>query len=328
MAEPVRQWLVEEGIAEHRAIRLSGGRIAEAAISWPDRLNPGSVVEAKLIVRQAGSPRGTALVPTGEEVLVDRLPRDAAEGASLRLSISRAASDGPGRAKRAQGRPSEAPLQTLSLADSLRAEGAAVSVVRRFPMNDWDELVSEALTGEIGFAGGSLLLFPTPALTAVDVDGTLAGRALALAAAQALGEALPRLAIGGSVAVDFPTLGDKADRRAVDTALAQALEDWPHERTAMNGFGLVQLVARSKRPSLLQLGHWRRDGLVWRRLLRRAEMLDGAGVIELSIHPRLEREVAPDHIADLERRSGRRVRLSKLTALAPEAPNAQLVSDE
>ena len=328
MSEAGGDWLVEEGLAEHRAVRLEGDRIAEARIDWPGRLAAGWVIEATLVSRAAGSARGAALAATGEEVLVDRLPRGAIEGAPLRLSVTRAALAGPGRFKRAQVRPSDAPLAQATLADRLRAHGAAVRVVHRFPTDGWDELVDEALGGEMAFAGGMLLFTPTPAMTTVDIDGGGPARALALAAIPALARGLRRFDLGGSVAVDFPTLADKADRRAIDEALGAALADWPHERTAMNGFGLVQLVARLERPSLLHLAAWQRPGLVWRRLLRRAERLAGAGPIELTVHPSLGRVIEPAHLAELERRTGARVGVRKVATLALEAPHAQRVAHD
>lgn len=322
MAEPPAEWIVEEGIGEHRAVQLVDDAIAAARIEWPGRLAAGWVIEAKLIARTAGSARGTALADNGEEVLVDRLPRDASEGMTVRLGITRAALDGPGRLKRAWGRPREASLARPSLAERLGAR-----TVRSFAGNAWDELIDEALTGEIAFAGGALLFAPTPAMMTVDVDGDLPPRALALAAAPMLARSLRRLDIGGAVAVDFPTLADKADRRALDDALAAALTDWPHERTAMNGFGLVQIVARLERPSLLHRAAWQRGALVWRRLLRRAELLAGAGAIELSIHPALDSRIEPGHLAALERRTGRRVTVRQVTSLAPDAPHAQMIPD-
>lgn len=320
-------WLVEEGIAEHRAVRMRGDAIAEARIDWPGRLAAGWVVDARLLRSATGSARGTALAANGEEVLVDRLPKAASEGASRRFAITRAALDGPGRLKRAQGRPSdEAPAQP-TLAERLVASGQAVRVIRRFPGSDWDALVDEALSGTVDFAGGALLFAPSAAMTTVDVDGDLPPRALALAAISPLAGALRRFDLAGSVAIDFPTLADKADRREVDQALGEALGDRPLERTAMNGFGLVQIVSRLERPSLLHLASWRRTGLIWRRLLRRAETLDGAGRIELRVHPALERATESHHLAELERRSGRRVTLRSDPALALEAPHAQLIAD-
>ncbi len=320
-------WLVEEGIAEHRAVLMAGDAVVAARIDWPGRLAAGWVVDAKLVARAAGSSRGTAVTANGEEILVDRLAKDASEGASLRLAITRAALGGAGRFKRAQGRPSEGPLAQPTLAERLTASGDTVRVVRQFPGSDWDTLIDEALCGTADFAGGTLLFAPTPAITTVDIDGDLPPRALALAAIPALAGAMRRFDLGGSVAVDFPTLPEKADRRAVDAALGEALADWPHERTAMNGFGLVQIVSRLERPSLLHLASRHRAELVWRRLLRRADGLEGAGHLELTIPSGLERAVEPQHLAALERGSGRRVTLRLDPALALEAPHAQLIVD-
>lgn len=328
LPEAGADWLVEEGIAEHRAVRLDGDRIAEARVAWPGRLAAGWVVEAKLVSRVGGSARGTAMTVSGEEILVDRLPKVASEGAPVRLIVTRAALDGPGRFKRAQGRPSDAPLARPALADRLRAQGAPMRVVRRFPAGAWEELIDDALTGEVAFAGGMLLFTPTPAMTTVDVDGSLPPRALALAAIPELARGLGRFDLGGSVAVDFPTLPNRGDRRAVDEAIGAALADWPHERTAMNGFGLVQIVARLERPSLLHLAAWQRLALVWRQLLRRAELLEGPGTLELSIHPSLERVIEPAHLAALERRAGAGVKLRKVATLLPDAPQAQRVPDD
>lgn len=321
------EWLVEEGIAEHRAVRMAGDAIVAARIDWPGRLTAGWVIEAKLTSKTAGGVRGTALATSGEEVLVDRLPRDANEGAPLKIVITRAALGGVGRYKRAQGRPTDAGLARPTLAERLSAGGESVRVVRRFPGSDWDALIDEALAATVVFAGGALLLAPTPAMTTVDIDGELSPRALALAAVPALAATLNRFDLGGSVAVDFPTLADKADRRVVDAALGEVLSDWPHERTAMNGFGLVQLVSRLERPSLLHLANRHRAELVWRRLLRRAEGLDGAGHIELTINSSLERLAEPDYLAALEKRAGRRVALRIDPGLALDAPHAQLVGN-
>ena len=321
-------WLVEDGVAEHRAAIIEGDRIVAARVDWPGALAAGWVIDARLISRAAGSARGTAIAASGEEVLVDRLAREASEGASLRVAITRAALAGPGRLKRAQGRPTTAPLAQPGFAEQLAAEGHEVTTVRRFPAGDWDEVIDEALAGEVAFDGGALLLAPTPALTTIDLDGDLPPRALALAAIPALAGSLRRFDLGGSVVVDFPTLADKADRRAVDETIGIALADWAHERTAMNGFGLVQIVARLERASILQRAAWQRPALVWRRLLRRAEGLAGAGTLELSIHSSFERIIEPAHLSALERRTGRNVRVRKVANLLADAPHAQLVSDE
>jgi hypothetical protein len=321
------EWLVENGIGEHRAVLLDGDRIVAARVEWPGELAVGLVEDARLVARAAGSPRGTARFAGGEEALVDKLPPSAGEGATIRLEVTRPALGERGRRKLARARPSDAALRSApTLAERLRAEGHEAQVVREFPACDWPELLAEAFAGEIAFAGGALLFSPTPAMLLVDVDGTLAPRALAPAAVAPLAEALRRFDAGGSIGIDFPTLADKADRRAVDDALAAALAGWPHERTAMNGFGFVQLVARLERPSLLHRATFQRDGMASRALLRRAERLQGAGAALLSGHPALEAQLRPDWLEELGRRTGREVRWESRPDLAIEAPQAQLVA--
>ena len=320
------EWLVEEGIGEHRAIRLEGDRIVAARVDWPGELAAGLVENALLVSRVAGSPRGTARFSGGREALVASLPASAAEGAPIRLEVTRPALGERGRRKLARAKPTKAaPRPAPTLAERLRADGQEVRVVRACPAGDGAELAAEAFAAEVAFPGGSLQFSPTPAMLLVDVDGTLDPLALALAAVAPLAEALLRFDVGGSIGIDFPTLAAKEDRRAVDDALAAALDGWPHERTAMNGFGFVQLVARLERPSLLHRAAFQRAGMAARGLLRRAERLEGAGALLLSGHPALEAQLRPEWLAELARRTGREVRWDARPGLAIEAPQAQLV---
>ena len=320
------EWLVEEGIGEHRAIRLANGRIAEARVEWPGRLAPGVVADATLIFRAAGSSRGTARFACGEEALVSRLPASAREGAPIRLEVTRAAIAERGRAKLAQARPTDAaPHPAPTLAERLAHEGDGARIVRRFPACDWGELVAEAYAAEVAFAGGALLLCPTPAMLLIDIDGAADPRALALGAVPAIADALRRLDVGGAIGIDFPSLPAKADRRAVDDALAAALADWPHERTAMNGFGFVQLVTRREQASLLELAAWHGAAFAARQLLRRAEGLEGAGALLLEGPPGLEPQLTPPFLAELGRRTGREIRWQARPGLALAGAHAQLV---
>lgn len=311
------EWLIEDGIGERRAILVESGEAIAARLAWPDELAAGDVAEAVLVSRTAGSTRGTARFANGEEGLVDGLARDAQEGAALRLSMTRGAIGEAGRRKRAQARPSDQPVAKA---------GSAGRVVHAFGDGLWEDVFADAWAGEAQFAGGSLILSPTPGMTVIDIDGVLPPRALALAAVPAIARAIRRMDVGGSVGIDFPTLSDKAERRAVDAALASALEGWPHERTAMNGFGFVQLVARLEGPSLLQRFAANRAGAAARMLLRRAERVMETGALLMTAHPLVLTAVRPDWRDALARRSGRALRWREDAALALDAGFAQTLA--
>jgi ribonuclease G len=312
------EWLVEEGIGEHRAVLVEGGEIIAARLDWPGPLKAGQVVDAELVSRAAGSPRGTAFLHDHREILVDGLPREASEGASLRLLVTRAAIWTKQRAKLAQARPTDlAARPALSLAQELDAK-----IVPH--IDGWEELWCEAIDRTIAFPGGMLTVEPTAAHTAIDVDGTLPPNALALAAVPAIARTIRRFDLGGSVVIDFPTLQAKADRRKVDAALAAELDDWPHEATAMNGFGLVQLVARRERPSMLELLDNLAEATA-RLLMRRAERVREPGALLLRCRTDVRMVVDMYFEDELARRTGRQIRWQIDDKLAPFACFAQAV---
>ena len=310
------EWLVEDGIGEKRALLVDGDKVLAAKLRWPGELHAGQQIAAKLTTKRGA--RGTATMPDGREVLVDKLPRDASEGGTLDLVITRDAMAERGRYKLPAARPAGA----FDAGDCVFATGRSV---HRFPRGLWEELWDTASSGEVNFGGGSLIFFVTPAMTVVDIDGVLPPRELALAACKPLARALQQSDLGGNIGIDFPTLEAKADRKAVDAALDLALSDWPHERTAMNGFGLVQIVARLDGPSLLHRFATSRTGMAARMALRRAEMVEGAGTTLLTVHPALKAKLKPEWMTELERRTGRPLRLETDPGLAIEAATAQIV---
>src|SRR5207244_3180223 len=113
-------------------------------------------------------------------------------------------------------------------------------------------LLEEARSGLVSFNGGELRIERTAAMTTIDVDGWLESAKLSQVAAWAAARAIKRLDLGGSIGIDFPTLDDKASRREVDKLLDDYLPR-PFEKTAINGFGFVQIVRPRARASLIEL---------------------------------------------------------------------------
>ena len=315
------EWLIEHGIGETRALLVEGDAVLAARLHWPGELVAGARVTGQLPTKLKGSRRGIVALDNGAEALVDQLPPQVTEGQMLDLVVTRAPVAERGRLKRAQVRTAAPDSHTPPPAWT---QGRAVP---QFAQGLWEEVWHAASAGQIDFAGGSLLVSVTPAMTVIDIDGEGRPRDLALAAIPAIGQALRWFDIGGNIGVDFPTIQDKAERKAVDAALDAELADWPHERTAMNGFGFVQLVARLEGPSLLHRFATSRTGMCARHALRVAERAAGHGpVLELRVHPALKAKLKPEGLADLARRTGREVRVESDPGLALEAPSAQIVA--
>src|SRR5207248_10057908 len=91
-----------------------------------------------------------------------------------------------------------------------------------------------------------------------------------------------RLDIGGSVGIALPTAGKKAARQTGATAIYANLPQ-PFERTAVNGFGFVQIVRPRLRASLVELAQ-DRASFEARALLRRAAF-EPPGPKRLVAHP-------------------------------------------
>ncbi len=327
-------WLVEQGIGEERAILVDHGEIVAARVQWDEPWRAGAVTEARLVARVPGTRRAVVRLPDGSEALGEGFDPALTEGRPIMVRVTRSAIAEKGRTKLPQVRPAvgEEPRPAPSLLEDLAAGPLPVRAVpvhgSGFAEAGWDDLVAEALAGEVAFAGGGLVVSATPAMTLIDIDGPPPLPALALAAVPAIAAALQRFDIGGSVGIDFPSLAEKAQRRAVDEALGAALADagWQGERTGMNGFGFVQLIGRLERPSLVARFARAPAAAAARRLLRQAERVTEPGALLLTAHPAVRRAMRPEWEAELARRTGRRLQWHEDGGLAPAATFAQAIA--
>lgn len=312
-------WLYENGIGEERAALVERGRIVEARIQrQDDRHLAGSVLDVKLLAKSAAGHRARALLPDGSEAMLQPLPKGVSEGTTVRAEIVREALTEPGTRRIKPPRLRPVPIQTPlrpapHLFEQIGTDG--IEIIRcsaagadRLAEAGWHELIEEAESGQLAFPGGLLTISPTPAMTVVDIDGDVAPRLLALAAAPALAEAIRRHGIGGAIVVDFPALEARADRAAVVEAFDAAMVV-PCERTAINGFGLMQIVARRTRASLIELRG--ADPVRWHLLarLRSAERDTGTGTLVLDLSSAESSLLAsqPRWSEELQRRTGRPV---------------------
>ena len=132
----------------------------------------------------------------------------------------------------------------VSEADPFEATGAA-------------EQLEQALQPSVPLpGGGSLIIQPTAAFTAIDVNG--GGRRALEANLAATGEIARQLRlrrIGGTVVVDFIDLPARAARVRVLGALRDALahDPVPVQAYSMSRFGLVEISRKRTGPSLAEL---------------------------------------------------------------------------
>jgi ribonuclease G len=302
------EWLYEAGIGEARAALVEQGEIIEARIELD---GDAPRVGARLTGRLTDSREGRVTLDRGGEVLLNTPARGVTQGAALTVEIVREAIPEPGRAKPPRAVPTdEAPADAPNLLARITASGLPV---RRLLAHEpdaleqagWSELLDEATSGEIVFAGGALRMAPTPAMVLFDVDGDPPLEPLAIAAAIAVARAIRRHDIGGSIGIDFPTLSGKAPRQAVAEAIDAGLPQ-PFERTAVNGFGFLQIVRRRPRASLPELLRADPAGAAARALLRAIERTPPPVPQTHRVPPRVHAQLAahPEWVAEASRRAG------------------------
>jgi hypothetical protein len=266
------EWLVERGIGESRFALLEDAEIVEARVQLKGPVQAGSVIAARL--KQVAKP--TIAIAGDAEYLLPRGAPGVSEGAALRIEITREPIPGGESWKRPLAKVSD---EAVRDAPALEARPAARD---ELGSAGWDDLVEQARSGSVQFAGGELRISPTPAMTLIDVDGYLAPDELAVRGAGEAAKAIRRLDIGGSIGIDLPTAGSRAARQEAAAAIDQHLPQ-PFERTAVNGFGFVQIVRPRARASLVELAQDRAP-FEARALLRRAAF-ETVGAKRLAAHP-------------------------------------------
>lgn len=274
------EWLVEKGIGETRAALVEGGAIIEARIELDGVVAAGSVISAQLIDVGRDGRNAIAKDDLGTEYLLPRGAAGVAEGAPLNIRVTREPIPGPEPWKRplAEAAPdSSVQLRPLTGRDVL-------SSPTRDPLADagWNEVIEEARYGIVTFDGGMLRIWPTPAMTLIDIDGYLDPQQLAMRGASEAAGAIRRLGITGSIGIDFPTVRNRLVRAKATDAIDRILPQ-PFERTAVNGFGFMQIVRPRPRASLVELAQ-DRASFEARALLRRVTFED-VGPRRLVCHP-------------------------------------------
>lgn len=262
------EWIVEPGIGETRAALIGNGEIIEARIRLEGVVGAGGVIPARLVDIGINGRNAVALAQGGFEYLLPSGAGGVTQGAMLNIEVTREPIPGSEPWKRPLAKMTSAePRDSPSLVGRELPFAHSTDTLGK---SGWNDLLEGASSGLVRFVGGELRISPTPAMTLIDVDGYLPPDELMVLGASASAGVIRRLDIGGSIGIDLPTCRSKAARQQAAAAL-DAILPQPFERTAVNGFGFVQLVRPRLRPSLVELAR-DRAAFEARALLRRAAL--------------------------------------------------------
>lgn len=344
-----RTLIWDAGPGEVRTGLMEDGALSEFRIIRPRRgaalLQRGALFTVRITKRLAGR---QALVTFGgsEDAVLAPCP-DLPEGARLVARMLRPPIPEPGRVKRARLTPvadaevlsapgwhtsdEPAALFLRSVAADVNSilcpEASTANAVTAIIGNagpavhidaqsvedaDFDTLIEQAVSGEHAISGGALSIERTRAMTVIDVDGVGDPLAINLAAARRIPALLRLFDIGGPVGVDFISVASRANRLAIDGALAEASAPLgPHERTAVNGFGFCQIIRPRSGPSVPEIlcgtsvGRLSVESIA-EALLRQAARSSGTGPRRLTAPPSVIDAIRgwPDDMAALAARLG------------------------
>jgi ribonuclease G len=241
--------ITDDGPGERRAAQVENGCIVALYLHRHADLMLGQTGEARLVSK---SRTGHFLkTQTGHDLLL-RGPAPETEGTTLSYRVTREAIAEPGLIKRAEAKraqdddPHETP-------DTLWV--ALVNNVAH--ASDTNGAISDALSvaqSGTSIAGPAQISFQrTKAGLVFDVDGDGDPLAINLAAAADIARLLRLYQVGGMAMIDFVAVNSKPARLTIADAFdaASCADVRPFERSAVNGFGLMQIVRPRPRPSVL-----------------------------------------------------------------------------
>lgn len=323
------EWLIEALPGERRAALVNGDTLLELRLlrEEADPVQTGAVFVARLR-RKVGPSRALVDLGGGREAFLQPIPSGLSEGRPVVVEITRPALPEPGKMKLPHCRPalaeqagqaSAAQPGLLAPAPLWQPTGAPARTVQRLPAElGVDEAMDAAVSGEVSFPGGLLSLERTRAGLVIDVDGSGSALEVNMAAARLTARLLRLYAVGGPVMIDFLTAGSKADRVLVADAFDAAARDdpTPFERTAINGYGLMQVIRPRPGPSLIDLlcgtrrGQWSAESVAL-RLIREVIHARGAGVRRIVAQPEVIEVLSrwPDLLARAATAAGARIDL-------------------
>ncbi len=235
---------------ERRAALVENGVFVEVHIQ---RELHWALGEAGLGRIDRKTPSGAYIVTDDKDEVLVRRSSPQPEGARVAFEITRESICEPGRAK-----PPEARLiDDLPSVNSDREPlwEAKLCSFGDLPRRNADisAAFDAALVGASHVGDATISFQRTKAGLVFDVDGIGDPMTINLAAAKEIARLLRLYQVGGMTMIDFVAVKSKDHRQAIAAAFddAAATDSRPFERSAVNGFGLMQIVRARPRPSVL-----------------------------------------------------------------------------
>ena len=198
------------------------------------------------------TPSGSYLVTDDGTELLSR-GKVGVEGARVAFEITREAIAEPGRAKPAEARlldasPDREPDKNAIWGDRMTAMNADSIITRRL-----SDAFDCAIAGASDVGDVTVSFQRTKAGLVFDVDGIGDPLTINIVAATEIARLLRLYQVGGMALIDFVAVESREQRKAIAEIFdkSAAPDPRPFERSAINGYGLMQVVRARPRPSVL-----------------------------------------------------------------------------
>lgn len=307
----------DDAPGERRAALVEDGHIVEIHIQRDLHWALGETGAGRI---DRKTPSGSYLASDdGAEILI-RGKIKAGEGARVVFEITREAIAEPGRVKPAEGRVLEAMPEVSRGKDGLwddRLSALKAGTIRNQPFGG---AFDAGIAGASHVGDVTVSFQRTKAGLVFDVDGVGDPVAINLFAAKEIARLLRLYQVGAMVMIDFVAVDSKAKRIEIAEAFdaAAARDPRPFERSAVNGYGLMQVVRARPRPSVLDHLFGTRiaspsDETQALSLLREAVLASGFGPRIITARPEISTLLTlhkwHPFIQQCERRTGARLEI-------------------
>ena len=239
----------DDAPGERRAALVENGNIVEIHIQRDALWALGECGVGRI---DRKTPSGAYIVSDDGSVLLLRSKITQPDGARIAFEVTREAIPEPGRIKPPEIMLRDNAQDPLIGKDALwdaRVASLAPSAINASIADGFDVgIAGQSVVGDV-----SISFQRTKAGLVFDIDGIGDAFAINMVAATEIARLLRLYQIGAMVLIDFVSMESKAQRTQIAEAFdAASLADArPFERTAINGYGMMQVVRARPRPSVL-----------------------------------------------------------------------------